>query len=254
MKKLAIVCGAPSSEMLAPFNDPDYEVWVLGNRCDKYPRFDRIFEIHDDLTQHQYGYEQWLVDKNVPLVVGELFPELSSNVEIYPYDETVELFGSLYLTSSSACMLAYALLHGYDHIELYGVDMAVDDHEYFWQRPCMEAWIGFAKGRGVTVVIPDVSPLGKSDYVEGRDYGRERAAFVVPDNDYAAMAQLHAEHAQAICDQLNELAPVLDQIDNLKARIAAHDGAKQAYERMSKVARAHEAGQDIKLTNSVVIQ
>ena len=44
-KKLAIVCGAPSSEMSAPFNDEQYEVWVLGNRSQNYPRFDRIFEV-----------------------------------------------------------------------------------------------------------------------------------------------------------------------------------------------------------------
>ena len=74
MKKLAIVCGSPSSEMLAPFEDPEYEVWVLGNRCQNYPRFDLIFEIHDALEEeHDPRYAQWLVDKNIELIVGESF-------------------------------------------------------------------------------------------------------------------------------------------------------------------------------------
>jgi len=52
LKKLAIVCGSPSSEMDAPFHDPEYDVWVLGNRLNRYPRFDVVFEIHDDLSEH----------------------------------------------------------------------------------------------------------------------------------------------------------------------------------------------------------
>ena len=127
MKKLAIVCGSPASEMLAPFNDPDYEVWVLGNRCQNYPRFDLIFEIHDEVEEgHDPRYPQWLVDKNIPLIVGKSFAIEADHVTVFPFDESEELFGSLYLTSSPAMMVCLAILRGYPYMEIYGVDLVIE--------------------------------------------------------------------------------------------------------------------------------
>ena len=58
--KVCIIGGAPSSEFLAP-TDSDYEIWVHGNQLDKHldHRVDRIFEIHDDLSEQQAGYPKW---------------------------------------------------------------------------------------------------------------------------------------------------------------------------------------------------
>jgi len=93
--KIAIVCGSPSSEFLAPFEDEDWEIWVLGNRYDKHEhhRVTRIFEIHDDLSEHEHPdlYAQWLRDKNIPLIVGEKFPEKGKHVKVFPYDEVMAL-------------------------------------------------------------------------------------------------------------------------------------------------------------------
>ena len=122
MKKLAIVCGGPSSEMKAPFGDPDYEIWVLGNRSQNYPRYDLMFEIHDDLEQHDPDYPQWLVDKGLPVIVGKNFPLKADNITVFPFDESEALNGSLYLTSSPAMMVCLAMLRGYPYMELYGVD------------------------------------------------------------------------------------------------------------------------------------
>ena len=246
MKKLAIVCGGPSSEMKAPFEDADYEIWVLGNRSEKYPRYDLIFEIHDDLNQHNPYYAQWLVDKDVPLIVGKHFPIESDNATIFPYDESEKLFGSLYLTSSPAMMVCLAMLRDYQHIELYGVDMAVDDFEYFWQRPCMEAWIGFAKGRGHTVVLHPLSPVCRADYVEGLETGG-RPDFSLPPFTEAEFLALAKRHTDKI-DGLN------GQIQALQADINANDGARQAYTHMARVSRAVEAGNDIQTLDTTVRQ
>lgn len=244
------MCGSPSTEMLAPFDDLDYEIWVLGNRCDKYPRFDRIFEIHDDLSEKPDNYPAWLVSLGKPLVVGEAFP---LEGERFPYDAATELLGDLYLTSSSAAMLAYAILKGYDDVSLYGVDMAVDDHEYFWQRPCMEMWVGFAKGRGINVHIPKESPLCRSDYVEGRDYGKVRPDTPTPSNEYAELAKIHSDKIAEIAGQLSELSKVEQQIEQLKLSVTAHDAARQVYERLAKVQRAKESHQNIPLKNTVEV-
>jgi len=230
--------------MKAPFNNPDYDVWVLGNRCDRYPRFDLIFEIHDDLSQHEPGYAEWLVKKNIPMIVGQFFPIKANHVQQFPYKESKQLFGSLYLTSSSAMMLCLAMLRGYEHVELYGVDMAVDDFEYFWQRPCMEAWIGFARGKGVNVVLPDVSPVCRADYVEGMESGGKPKFGKPPftESEFLALAQRHT-------DRISEFD---GKIKILQASIQSHDGARQAYTHLARTARAIEAGNDIKTLDVTV--
>ena len=246
-KKLAIVCGSPSSEMLAPFDDTEYEVWVLGNRSQNYTRFDRIFEIHDDVTEHDPRYAEWLVAKGVPIVVGENSPLKGDNVEVFPFAESEKQIGSIYLTSSPAMMLSYAILHGYKHIELYGVDMVIDDHEYFWQRPCVEFWVGFAKGRGINVIPHKTSPICRSSYVEGRESGG-KPNFAKPpfiEEELLGLAKRHTDKIDKATAEINKLTGI----------IHSNDGARQAYLHMARVARAVEAGNEVKdLSTCVVIR
>ncbi len=248
--KVAIVCGAPSSADLAPFDDPAWEIWALGNRLNKHAgkRITRIFEIHDGcVDEHGPQYPKWLVDKGVPLVVGRAFPATAEHVRVFPFDEANALFGSEYLTSSTAYMMALAILDGAKEIGVYGSDMSVDDHEYFWQRPCLEAWIGFAKGRGIKVTIPPVSPIGRCDYVEGRA-SSGKPEFSKPPFTQAGFLALVQMHQQSI-------TRLQAEIREREALIQTHSGAMQAHERLAKVARAVEAGIDIKsLTDTAVIK
>lgn len=249
MKKLAIVCGSPSSEMLAPFDSTDHDVWVLGNRINRYPRYDLIFEIHDDLTEHgdPMRYAKFLADKGVPMIVGEAFPVQADHISVFPFEDAKTLFGSLYLTSTSAYMLCLAMLRGYEHVEIYGVDMAVDDHEYFWQRPCMEAWIGFARGSGINVILPPQSPVYRSDYIEGKGCGG-RPDFSLPPFTQAGFSDLAGDHQ-------TKMDAIKAQIEALEKQYIAHDGARQAYDRMAKIARAIESGQDVQsLRHGVAIK
>lgn len=248
--KIAIVCGSPASEMLAPFDDKEWEIWVLGNRLNKFDgkRVTRVFEIHDDLSEHgdPMKYAMWLHNQDYPLIVGEKFPIEDPDITVFPFAEAKELYGSDYLTSSSAYMMAYAILQGATEIAIYGVDMATDDFEYFWQRPCMEAWVGFARGKGIKVTIPSISPLGRSDYTEGKGKGKpDFAKAPFTQNEFLSVAAQHIEKMQGITEHIKQL----------EMKYCAHDGAKQAYERLAKVARAVESGQDIQsLTGNVSIK
>ena len=241
MKKIAIVCGSPSSEFLAPFDNKEWEIWVLGNRLERFKdkRVTRIFEIHDDIEKEGgIKYADWLVAHDIPMVVGEKFPSTGEHVKIFPFEEVGKLIGHTYLTSSSAYMMAMAILDGATHIGVYGVDMAVDDHEYFWQRPCMDGWIHFARGRGIKVTIPDISNVGKCDYVEGRGRGGKPDFSKPPftQEEFLKMADKHAQYVIKIQAQIRELELTMN----------GHSGAQQAYERLAKVARAVESGIDIK--------
>ena len=248
VKRVAIVCGAPSSENLAPFADESWEIWVLGNRLDRHKgrRVTRVFEIHDDLSEHgdAAAYAHWLVSQNIPLVVGEAFPVRGAHVQVFPFAQANALFGSEYLTSSTAYMMALALLEGATEIGVYGSDMSVDDKEYFWQRPCLESWIGFAKGRGVKVTIPDVSPIGKAAYVEGRASGG-KPEFAKPPFTEIGLLKMAEMHSRKIDEKEAQIRQLADQIQS-------HGGAKQAYERLAKVARAVESGIEVaSLTDTV---
>ena len=237
--KVAIVGGSPSTQHDAPFNDPEWEVWVHGNQMDRHigRRVTKIFEIHDDLSEHDSKYPTWLEGLGIPLVVGKSFPITTAHVERFPFDEANKLLGGEHLTSTPAYMMAYALLHGASHIAIYGVDMAVDDHEYFYQRPTMYAWIAYAKAKGVEVTIPDASPLFKDTFVEGRDSGGKPNLALAPftESGFLEMAQLHAAR---ISDYENK-------IRDMQNLIRTHSGCQQSYERLAKVARAVESGQAI---------
>jgi hypothetical protein len=244
MKKVAIVCGSPSSEMLAPFDNAEYETWALGNRINNFKgkRVTRIFEIHDNLTQHGDvdKYAQYLVNIGIPMVVGEKFPIHASHVLPFDYAASEKLYGSLYLTSSPAYMMSQAISEGFGTIAIYGVDLAITNHEYFWQRPCMEAWVGFAKGRGIKIEMPDVCPVGHSAYVEGRDWdgikNNYKSKTLFCQAEFEKLAEIQSKRTQEIDEQIKALS--------IKAN--AHAGAEQAYLHMAKVARAVEAGNDIK--------
>lgn len=245
MKKVALICGSPSSEMLAPFDDKDYEIWILGNRVDRFKgkRVTRIFEIHDNLTQHGdvNKYAQYLVNIGLPMVVGEGFPIKADGVRVFDYIRSKALYGSLYLTSSPAYMMSHAISEGFSTIAIYGVDLAITNHEYFWQRPCMEAWVGFAKGRGIKIEMPDVCPVGHSSYVEGRDWDGVK-------NHYGAKKTLfcQSEFEKLAAIQNRKTQELDEQIKALTIKANAHAGAEQAYNHMAQVARAVEAGNDIK--------
>lgn len=240
MAKIAIVCGSPSW-INAPFGDPEWQIWGLGNQLDKLKtkglnNVHLLFELHENLTEHDKRYPEYLASLNIPLITSDKFPVSGDHISQFDYSEASKLLHNEYFTSSCAVMMAHAIMMGATEIAVYGVDMAVDDHEYFMQRPCMEGWIGYAKGKGIKVSIAEESPLCKYTYNEGRDWNNTTNSTLYSENDFSRMAETHTKHI----DELNA------KIAQLQAAIQSHDGARQAYTRLAKVARAVDAGIDVK--------
>lgn len=248
MKKVAIVGGGPTWDD-APFDDHEYEIWVLGNQINRYQglRIDRIFEIHDDLSEHSAEYPDYLLDLGLPLVVGHKFPydpDKHNQVIVYPYNAVREIMDGDHLTSSPAYMMGMAVLEGFDEIAIYGTCMAVDDHEYFYQRPTMYAWIGYAKAKGIHVTT--TAGLFVDTYIEGGETplsALECGPFT--EANLSEMVKIHDESIEKIDNKVLEM----------QVTRATHDGARQAYVRLRAIARAHEAGAQVgKLTDSFRIQ
>lgn len=241
--KIAIVGGAGSAKD-APFDDESWEIWVLGNQMQRYEgkRVSLIFEVHENLNEHDSRYPQWLVDKCIPLVVSDVFPISCSHSVVFDYDSPIgENF-----SSSPAVMMCHAIKQNPEKIGIWGVDMALDEHEYFMQRPAMEQWIGYAKGIGIDVYIHPDSPLGHTTYREGRDWP-DKAFDGYDDGDFSMMAQKHRDMMALVEAELSGLMAAQERIDELKAKYQGHDGARQVYERLEKLYRAKSCGLDVKL-------
>lgn len=170
MKKVAIL-GLASHYKDAPFYDDDIEIWILNDMYDLVPRYNRLFEMHDinfvkkyfTRTTNTFHYDN-LVNIDKTVYMQDRQEEIKNSIK-YPLEEMKSLYGE-YFTNSISYMLALAIEEGFDEIQLYGVDMAVNS-EYKEQRPSCEYFIGIAKGKGINVVISQKSDLLKSNYLYG---------------------------------------------------------------------------------------
>jgi len=236
--RVAIVGGSPLTRDLAPYDDSEWQIWVLGNQIDRYAdkKADLVFEIHENLQEHgdPENYLEFVSAYGAPLVVSGAYSKWG---EVYPYEAVNELMGGEYLTSSPAYMIGYAILKGAREIAIYGVEMSIDDHEYFKQRPAMYAWIGYCKGLGIKITIPEKSGLFKENYCEGRDWNSAIDNGVFSEDSFVRMEQRHRE-----------------KIDELNQQIGRHDGAAQVYKNLQKVARAYKAGANVELVGNLAVK
>jgi hypothetical protein len=195
MTKIALVGACPSSQMLAPFDDPDWEIWSCGpNVLNKIPRVDVAFEIHADLAwQYQMEFEAayipWLQQQNFKKFYvqrTDLFPKGIR----YPKEEMVQEFGPYWFTSTFAWMMALAITSTSrpEVIGLFGLDLSVGD-EYKVQKPGVIRFVEMAMGRGIPVYVPpeaDVlrppplygyapaTPMGRKLWVREREIRKRR--------------------------------------------------------------------------------
>lgn len=169
-KKVALVGMASSSRRLAPFGNPDYEMWGLNElHCKGLPGpWARWFELHGrdriENNPRTANHLHWLKTRKFPIYMQRAYQDIPGSVE-YPLHDVSLLFG-MYFTSTPAFMMALAIVVGFERIELYGMDMVLES-EYFHQRSCMEYLIGWARGDGIQVQIPASSELLRASYLEG---------------------------------------------------------------------------------------
>jgi hypothetical protein len=178
--KIALIGTAPSSRMLAPFNDPSWKIWGCSpGNMNTLPRVDFWFELHSNLLwpEHEnYGrpYIEWLKVQSFPVFMQD--QKLVPRATVFPKDELVAEFGDAFFTSSFAWMMAFAMKLGAAEIALYGIDMASRD-EYIRQRPGFYYFKYHAEQRGIKVSAPHESDIMQSPplyaYVDSTPFGRK---------------------------------------------------------------------------------
>lgn len=171
-KRVALVGFAASSLHLVPWQDSRVELWGLNQSYIHFERQpDRWFEIHLPESRPDTAVPDYLDDlKDIgcPLYMIDRDPQYPTSLA-YPLDEVrsaVPLLYRNYFTCGVAYMIALALAEGFEQIALYGIDCATGT-EYMNQRPCVEAWLSLALGRGVDVIVPPQSALFKAPYLYG---------------------------------------------------------------------------------------
>ena len=175
--KIALVGTAPSSRMLAPFNDKSWTIWGCSpGNMNTLPRFDAWFEVHSNLLWPEYEsygkpYLEWLKTLTVPVYMQEHWPTAEGgfvetktivpNAQPIGWQALVKEFGDDFFTSSFAWMMAFAMMQGAKEIALYGIDMASRD-EYILQRPGFFFFRHEARRRGIKVSAPHESDIMQS--------------------------------------------------------------------------------------------
>jgi|WetSurMetagenome_2_1015567.scaffolds.fasta_scaffold339536_1 hypothetical protein len=220
-RKIAIIGKAPSSQKLAPYADPSWEIWTLSDIpfTKEVPRWDRHIEIHDPAyikERHSGGgYWTWLGEQPAgekPIFVRELTPHIPAGV-LFPKDEILAQFGTRYFTNTVSWCIALAIHERPTVLGLWGVDMACKD-EYVAQRPSCEYFLGVASGLGIELVIP-----GQCDLLKCRKlYGFE------DDADFTQKFKARSAELQGRVNQLSQ------QRDNLSLQTAFMEGALSAQE------------------------
>lgn len=203
--KIAIVGTAPTSNMHAPYDKEDWQIWSLGNNYDKIPRWDLWFEFHSvkhlksiGVTKPHFDNMARNGEKLVLMAPEEDYPL----AQIFPKDSVVQHFGN-YFTSTIAWLLGFALHQGATEIGLWGVNMASKE-EYLRQRACCEYLIGVAQGKGILVTIADNSPILKAPlYPDELATELENRAM----SAQAAMERMRDQynHQRGACDMLEDL-------------------------------------------------
>lgn len=187
MRKLAIVGSHPNGYLDAPYDDPEWEVWMFneapqwsGKRWDGCLQLHRP-EIYTSPTNfasrmRKIDYWAWLQEDHGPDKRIWTYPKderIPNSVE-YPLEEIVSMVPYRYLRSSPAEALALAIYLGYTTIGLWGAELT-SNTEYAYQASNMTFWIGYAHGRGI-----DFQLYCWQDEFDQRIYGIEGELKIEP--------------------------------------------------------------------------
>ena len=219
--KIAVIGTAPSSRMLAPYNDPSWTIWACSpGNMGALPRADAWFEIHGSLLwpeNKHYGepYIKFLSELKIPVFMQD--QRYCANAIALKKDEMIKEFGPYYFTSSFSWMLAMAMMEGAEEIALYGIDMASRD-EYILQRPGAYHFFNEARKRGIKISAPYESdimqPPGLYGYSEVTPFGRKLIARTQELKDRVAALR---QQRESLDKNITYLEGALEDIDYISS-------------------------------------
>lgn len=202
-KKVAIVGFSESSRHLAPYDDPEWDIWAMNQLYRHIPRATAWWEMHqrkDFLADQVPGtdYLKWLKECPIPIYMIDKFEDIPNSIK-YPIEDMVATFGD-YFYSTISYMIAQAIVDGYEEIGLWGIDLS-HDSEYEYQKPSAEYLLGVAIGRGIAISLPSQTALLKGQY----RYGYQ----TMPDNKDLQWLQVYTSR---VSTKQTELIGMVNQL------------------------------------------
>lgn len=158
------------------------ERWCMNNPKGMrahYPHltaWNRWFNFHSmkhQLTRYPQGVK-WFREQDTtrPIYLQKVDPTIPASVA-FPRQALSEYFANngvpeTFFTCSCSLMLAFAIMEGFERIELWGF-MCKKDYEHAFERPCIAYWAGRARGRGIEVYFPPGVDIIASEKFYGWD-------------------------------------------------------------------------------------
>ncbi len=245
-RKIGLLGAGIKSLACTPWLDPSWTFWVHASSVLSIPhlRADRIFDLH---PRHVFtmerkngfkNYYEFLRQCPTVIYMQNRYEDIPQSVR-YPLEMVRQQWPNVPLGSTTAYMIALALLEGVTHIGMWGLDYQAKS-EYEEQRPNVELWCGIAMGMGVQLVIPSVSPLCHEPkrlygyeshtpelYAERLEKKRLMHEALVPKGHLTAQSKLEPIVGQAGLDAAAELRRQKDPA--LAAAIAAMKDEEPAW-------------------------
>ena len=203
-----LILGTAETLKQTPYEDTSYDIWACAT-CLQHPkdfkRGDLLFEMHTpDRWQHR---TEQINNSKIPVMMQKKYKEIPLSREfpvqqIWDYEPIWEKMR--YVSNSVSWMTMYAMTLGYKSIGYFGVHFATND-EWIYERPNLEYYMGYAKGKGIDIWVPDGGELLKFP----RLYGYENP----PDwmmvlkqrhTNYEEERQKHAEQLGRHRDAMNQ--------------------------------------------------
>jgi hypothetical protein len=154
MKKLAIVGAEKQTRHLAPYDNPEYDIWVFNEwaNAEWCRRWDALIQIHDKKIYQNLNnakdphHWEWLQrEHGKPIYMQAVDPLVPDSVA-YPLREIIAEYQTDYFRATICYAIALALYQGYEEIHIYGVELK-SHAEYKSQRDCFIYWNGVAHGK-----------------------------------------------------------------------------------------------------------
>ena len=153
MKKLAIVGSEIQTRHMAPYDDPEYDIWVFNEwaTAEWCKRWDALIQIHGPSiykgpNKKDPKHWDWLQQNHgKPIYMQAVDPLVPDSVK-YPLAEIIHTFNTDYLRATICYAIALGLYQGYEEIHIWGVELK-SHAEYKSQRDCFIYWNGIGAGR-----------------------------------------------------------------------------------------------------------
>ena len=152
MRKVCIIGTTPSAAE-APYDDESWEIWGVSHRHDYVTRATRWFELHT----HQHEPHDWADEWDENLAKWTQDCELW-DLDRYPVESIKNAYGTYFLTSTVAWMMALAIDEGVDEIMLWGVDLEHKE-EYRDQRAGVKHFIQLAEFAGIKMHVSGINGI-----------------------------------------------------------------------------------------------